>query len=239
MEGRLALGTVHVTLEFDGGDGDREQIAHLYRVGRILRHVSADGRVSIEAEVPRRILIDSVRSGLPSCTVDGAVRVNGSSFFVLRSSSLVLRSVLRVLIVFFVCLVPLRLVSRSCVTVIAVMTCGAGACAAKKIRRAPAGARRAEYPDFVFPAAPARLAPPAVRHQVAWQWLQAGDLRAAERNFGAALKEAPAFYPSEAGLGYVRSRETTTSRRPSHFERALTANPALRAGARRARRSAA
>ena len=30
--------------------------AHLYRVGRVLRHVSTDGRVSIEAEVPRRIL---------------------------------------------------------------------------------------------------------------------------------------------------------------------------------------
>jgi GTPase len=56
MEGRLALGTVHVTLAFDGGEGDREQIAHLYRVARILRHVAADGHVSIEAEVPRRIL---------------------------------------------------------------------------------------------------------------------------------------------------------------------------------------
>jgi GTPase len=56
MEGRLALGTVRVTLEFDGSDGDRERIAHLYRVGRIFRHASADGRVSIEAEVPRRVL---------------------------------------------------------------------------------------------------------------------------------------------------------------------------------------
>ena len=56
MEGRLALDTAHVTMEFDSGDGDRERIAHLYRVGRILRHVSADGRVSIEAEVPRRVL---------------------------------------------------------------------------------------------------------------------------------------------------------------------------------------
>ncbi len=56
MEGRLALDTAHVTLEFDTGDADRERIAQLYRVGRILRHVSTDGRVSIEAEVPRRIL---------------------------------------------------------------------------------------------------------------------------------------------------------------------------------------
>jgi GTP-binding protein HflX len=56
MEGRLALGTVRVTLEFDGHDDDRERIAHLYRIGRILRHVAADGHVSIEAEVPRRVL---------------------------------------------------------------------------------------------------------------------------------------------------------------------------------------
>jgi GTP-binding protein HflX len=56
MEGRLALDTAHVTMEFDTGEADRERIAHLYRVGRVLRHVSTDGRVSIEAEVPRRIL---------------------------------------------------------------------------------------------------------------------------------------------------------------------------------------
>jgi len=56
MEGRLALDTAHVTMEFDTGEADRERIAQLYRVGRVLRHVSTDGRVSIEAEVPRRIL---------------------------------------------------------------------------------------------------------------------------------------------------------------------------------------
>jgi GTP-binding protein HflX len=56
MEGRLALDTARVTLEFDAGDSDRERIAHLYRVGRVLRHVSTDGHVSIEAEVPRRVL---------------------------------------------------------------------------------------------------------------------------------------------------------------------------------------
>jgi GTPase len=56
MEGRLALDTTRVMLEFDSGESDRERIAHLYRVGRVLRHVSSDGRVSIEAEVPRRVL---------------------------------------------------------------------------------------------------------------------------------------------------------------------------------------
>jgi GTPase len=57
IEGRLALDTARVTLEFDApGDGERGRIAELYRLGRILRHVSADGRVSIEAEVPRRLV---------------------------------------------------------------------------------------------------------------------------------------------------------------------------------------
>jgi len=56
MEGRLALDTAHVTMEFDAGDADRDRIAHLYRIGKILRHVATDGRVSIEAEVPRRVL---------------------------------------------------------------------------------------------------------------------------------------------------------------------------------------
>jgi GTP-binding protein HflX len=56
MEGRLALDTAHVTIEFDAGDGDRERIAQLYRVGRILRHVATDERVVIDAEVPRRVL---------------------------------------------------------------------------------------------------------------------------------------------------------------------------------------
>jgi len=56
MESRLALDTAHVTMEFDSSEADRDRIAHLYRIGRILRHVAADGRVSIEAEVPRRVL---------------------------------------------------------------------------------------------------------------------------------------------------------------------------------------
>ena len=56
MEARLAFDTAHVTMEFDAGEADRERIASLYRLGRILRHVSTNGRVSIEAEVPRRVL---------------------------------------------------------------------------------------------------------------------------------------------------------------------------------------
>jgi GTP-binding protein HflX len=54
---RLALDVRHVTLEFDGtSEADRERIALVYRHARVLGHVSVDGRVSIEAEVPRRLL---------------------------------------------------------------------------------------------------------------------------------------------------------------------------------------
>ncbi|HSC27463.1 MAG TPA: hypothetical protein VLD67_09325, partial [Vicinamibacterales bacterium] len=62
VETRLELDTARLTFEFDAGSKqDRDRISHLYRVGRILRHVSTDGHVSIEAEVPRR-LIDRFRT---------------------------------------------------------------------------------------------------------------------------------------------------------------------------------
>jgi GTP-binding protein HflX len=57
LEGRLALDTTRVTLQFSSAsESDRERISHLYRIGRILRHVTSDGHVTIEAEVPRRVL---------------------------------------------------------------------------------------------------------------------------------------------------------------------------------------
>lgn len=57
METRLALDTAHVTMAFSSDDHDvRERVAELYRLGRILRHVTTDGSVAIEAEIPRRLL---------------------------------------------------------------------------------------------------------------------------------------------------------------------------------------
>jgi GTP-binding protein HflX len=54
---RLALDTQRVTLEFDGtSELDRRRIASLYRHARILRHLTTNGRISIEADVPRRVL---------------------------------------------------------------------------------------------------------------------------------------------------------------------------------------
>jgi GTP-binding protein HflX len=57
MESRLALDTAKVIFEFDAeDDSKRHEISQLYRLGRILRHAASDGHVTIEAEIPRRLL---------------------------------------------------------------------------------------------------------------------------------------------------------------------------------------
>jgi GTP-binding protein HflX len=57
IESRLALDTTIVELAFDASsEEDRARIGQLYRIGRILRHESTNGHISIEAELPRRVL---------------------------------------------------------------------------------------------------------------------------------------------------------------------------------------
>jgi GTPase len=53
---RLALDTARVTLVFDSSDAARGALAELYRHGRVLRHLTTNGRVAIDAELPRRVL---------------------------------------------------------------------------------------------------------------------------------------------------------------------------------------
>ena len=54
---RVALDVHRVTLEFDAADERTPgRVARVYRHARVLRHVTLDGRVSIEADVPRRLL---------------------------------------------------------------------------------------------------------------------------------------------------------------------------------------
>jgi len=53
----LGLDTRRVTLSFDQARSeDREAIERLYRVARVLSHDADGDRVSIEAEVPRRLM---------------------------------------------------------------------------------------------------------------------------------------------------------------------------------------
>jgi tetratricopeptide (TPR) repeat protein len=85
-----------------------------------------------------------------------------------------------------------------------------------------------KFADFVYPAATPELAPADIRerHTVAWQILQAGDTRAAEREFSAVLKQAPDFYPAEAGLGYTGLARKEAAAAVAHFDKALARNPA-------------
>ena len=54
---RLALDTRRVTITFDSDkEFDRQQIGRLYRVARVISHVATNGRVVIEADVPRRFI---------------------------------------------------------------------------------------------------------------------------------------------------------------------------------------
>jgi 50S ribosomal subunit-associated GTPase HflX len=53
---RVALDVVRVTATFNPDEpDDRERIARLYRHARVLLHETRDGRVSIVADVPRRL----------------------------------------------------------------------------------------------------------------------------------------------------------------------------------------
>ena len=54
---RVALDTRRIAITFDSGkNGDRQQIAQLYRLARVISHVSTGDRVVIEADVPRRYI---------------------------------------------------------------------------------------------------------------------------------------------------------------------------------------
>jgi GTP-binding protein HflX len=54
---RVALDTRRITIAFDTDkEFDRQQIARLYRVARVVSHVATNGRAVIEADVPRRYI---------------------------------------------------------------------------------------------------------------------------------------------------------------------------------------
>ena len=57
VESRLALDTSPLVLHFRANDDrDRQRIALLYRHARVLTHTTSDGHITIEAEVPRRLI---------------------------------------------------------------------------------------------------------------------------------------------------------------------------------------
>jgi tetratricopeptide (TPR) repeat protein len=95
-------------------------------------------------------------------------------------------------------------------------------------RPAPRVPGAPQFPEFIFPAPPAGLGSRTAveRHTMGWDLLQAGELRAAERQFGAALKQSADFYPSEAALGYVALARNDHREAVAHFDRVMRFNAA-------------
>jgi tetratricopeptide (TPR) repeat protein len=84
-----------------------------------------------------------------------------------------------------------------------------------------------KFPDFMRPVIPPAMAngPAAASASRGWAFLQAGDFRTAEREFAAALKTTPAFYPAETSLGYLELARKDAKTALPHFDRALELNP--------------
>ena len=83
------------------------------------------------------------------------------------------------------------------------------------------------HPDFMFPVPP----PGSGRALVegldrGWQFLQGGDLRNAEREFGLALRAVPMSASAEAALGYVSLARGEAAAALPRFDRALSREPA-------------
>jgi tetratricopeptide (TPR) repeat protein len=80
-----------------------------------------------------------------------------------------------------------------------------------------------KYPEFVLPAIPsAFVASPAVAHQdLAWRFLQSGDLRNADREIAVALQGTPDFYPAEATSGWIAIAKREPRNALTHFDRVL------------------
>ena len=106
---------------------------------------------------------------------------------------------------------------------IAATMCAASAACAGRLPPLPEEAAP-RYPEFVFPVVPAALtadATTALRHQRGWRFLQAGDLRNANREFSAAVKRNARFFPADAGLGYVSIAEKDYKNALARFDLAL------------------
>jgi tetratricopeptide (TPR) repeat protein len=107
------------------------------------------------------------------------------------------------------------------VAVLAVLAAGAVACAPKPVL-API-VTTSSFPDFIRPAVPSALAsdPAAPGFDRAWRFLQAGDLRNADREVASALHLSPGFYPAETAAGYVSLARKDPKAALDHFDRSL------------------
>ena len=97
-------------------------------------------------------------------------------------------------------------------------------CAPKMVPAAVVTAPK--FPEFMRPVVPPAMAdsPAASSALRGWAFLQGGDFRTAEREFAAALKAQPAFYPAETSLGYLELARKDARAALPHFDRAIDLN---------------
>ncbi|HKV98190.1 MAG TPA: tetratricopeptide repeat protein [Vicinamibacterales bacterium] len=110
---------------------------------------------------------------------------------------------------------------------LAVTTAATIAACVKKTAPVPPAPSAPGYPQYPMPDVPATLrVAPEVRtaHSHAWDALQSGDPKGAEREYTALLKTTPAFYPGETGLGFALLAEKQYKTAATHFTSALTKN---------------
>ena len=79
------------------------------------------------------------------------------------------------------------------------------------------------FPDFIRPTTPPAAASTAaaINADRGWAFLQNGDLKTAEHEFTAALKNDPGFYPAETSLGYLELARKDAKAALPHFDRTL------------------
>jgi tetratricopeptide (TPR) repeat protein len=84
-----------------------------------------------------------------------------------------------------------------------------------------------KFPDFVMPAVPPEFAstPAAINENRGWAFLQSGDLKTAEHEFTAALKNDPRFYPAVTSLGYLDLARKDAKAALARFDTALEQQP--------------
>jgi tetratricopeptide (TPR) repeat protein len=118
-----------------------------------------------------------------------------------------------------------RRAPRAVIVTVLLLTALVAACA----RRTPPPAlpTAVKHPDFMFPTVPQALQrAPGVEHiEPGWRYLQNDDLRAAAREFAAALKRNPGLYPAHAGEGYVALLRDEHDRALAAFGAALAGAP--------------
>jgi tetratricopeptide (TPR) repeat protein len=110
---------------------------------------------------------------------------------------------------------------RLLVVALAGLLIGMAACAPKTIP-APVVTSPA-FPEYTQPPVPQSFAGSVALalYERAWRFLQANDVRNAEREMAATLKADPSFYPAETAFGYLNLAKRDPKSALPHFDRAL------------------